>query len=329
MLWPPSRATVRSVDSSEIPQGDVIHVELDPAAMLRAYAAHRGRFADEVRALDAAVLATPSRCSRWTLADVLRHLCDVDSWMGSIWAGGAPPFDVSQFNARVTPNEFVEAGRRVPDVEVRDNYIASTPALVASIDPSDRDRWATTSVSPLGFVPWWQSALHIFWDSWLHERDVLLPLGAQAPVQTEEVTPVLLYSLALAGTFCRSPVDIEIVGARLVAGDRPPRVSPPKNGVQADATTAAVIDALTGRGSLENVIRGRRSSAHQAGGRPRSLPTVVTPRALSRITDHAVTLDDRSAVLCGSGDPCFWGFVGFAGVRCGGGRPSIRGRSWG
>ena len=94
---------------------------------------------------------------------------------------------------------------------------------LAGVDPSDRDRWSTTSISPLGFVPWWQSALHMLWDSWLHERDALIPIGTTVLIEADEVTPVLLYSLALAGTFCKGPADVEVVGARLVVGDGPPR----------------------------------------------------------------------------------------------------------
>ena len=257
--------------STDIPQGDVIDVDLDPAAMLQAYASHRRRLSEEAGALDAAMLAAPSRCRGWSVADVLRHLCDVDSWLERIWAGEAPPFD--QFDPRVTPNEFVEAGRSTPDTEVRDRYQASTTTMLAGIDPSDCERWGVISISPLGFVPWWQSALHVLWDSWVHERDALLPIGTTVPVEADEVAPVLLYSLALAGTFCRGAVDVELVGARLVRGDGPIRVAPRSTGVRCDGDAAAVIDALTGRGSLEEALpEADTALVAQVGGLARYLP---------------------------------------------------------
>ena len=50
-----------------------LRVHLDPAAVVRAYGRHRRRFAASVTSLDEAALRTPSRCSEWTVADVLRH----------------------------------------------------------------------------------------------------------------------------------------------------------------------------------------------------------------------------------------------------------------
>ena len=235
-----------------VPQGELIHVELDPAPMLVAYATHRRRLATAALDLDAAQLASPSRCARWSVADVLRHLCDVDSWMTAIWAGGQPPFDA--FDPRSTPDEHVAAGRSVADTAVPDRYADSTAAFLEGIDPADVDRWSTTSVSPLGLVPWWQSALHLFWDSWLHERDALLPAGATPTTEPDEVLAALLYGLALSGTMCARPIDAEVAGAHLRTGQGPPRATPGATGVRADAATAGVVDALAGRGELAEAV---------------------------------------------------------------------------
>ncbi len=237
---------------ADVPQGDVIVVDLDPAAMLSAYAVHRRRFAAEVSSLDRAMLASRSRCERWSTADVLRHCCDVDSWLTSIWSGQLPPFE--RFDPLVTPDEFVAASRDVPDDEIRDRYVASAEKMATEVAESQRERWGTTSLSPLGFVPWWQSVLHVLWDSWMHERDALLPIGATPPVEADELVPVLAYSLALVGTLVGEPVDVKVAGFRLVTGDGNPCVTPSNAGVRCDAETAAVVDALAGRGRLEDAL---------------------------------------------------------------------------
>jgi hypothetical protein len=85
-------------------------VHLDPAAALEGYARHRRRFAEEVATLDLAALEARSRCSEWSVADVLRHINDVDGWMDAIWSGRPPPF--TAFDPNVTPRQWVEAGRR-------------------------------------------------------------------------------------------------------------------------------------------------------------------------------------------------------------------------
>jgi uncharacterized protein (TIGR03083 family) len=242
------------VTDSSVPQGDKIHVHLDPTATLAAYARHRRRFAAEVKSLDEAALAVQSRCSKWTVADVLRHGCDVDGWMQAIWAGGAPPF--TSFDPLVTPHEFVIAGRAIPDVDVRARYVVSAETMAAEVGGSGAERWGMPSISPVGFVPWWLSALHIFYDSWVHERDVLLPLGVVAPIETDEAVPVLAYSLALVGTLVREPIDTVIADVHLRTGEGPAIATPATAVADTDADAGAIIDALSGRGAVEDALPG-------------------------------------------------------------------------
>jgi uncharacterized protein (TIGR03083 family) len=237
--------------ASPVPQAEQIHLDLDPAATLRAYASHRRRFAREAAALDRRALAQQSRCGRWSVADVLRHCADVDDWMRALWSGGPPPF--TSFDANVTPHEFVMAGRSLSDEEARERYASSTAEMVSDIEASDYSRWSAPGVSPLGAVPWWVSVMHVFYDSWLHERDALLPLGIEPPVESGEVIPVLTYSLALAGSFVRTPMEIVVGGVRVVAGSSPVRATP-LGQADPDPSTAPVIDALSGRGSLEEAL---------------------------------------------------------------------------
>jgi uncharacterized protein (TIGR03083 family) len=235
-----------------VPQGDQIHVDVDPVATLAAYARHRRRFAAEVSSLDETALATASRCHLWTVADVLRHCHDVDEWMQALWSGGRPPF--TSFDPIMTPHEFVVAGRSISDVEARDRYVESSETMAADVGTSGPERWGQTSVSPVGFVPWWLSALHVFFDSWIHERDVLVPLGVTPPVETDEAMPVLAYSLAVVGTLITEPVDVVIAGVRVVAGHPPSRATPTGGSVDGDAP--AIVDALLGRGSVEEALSG-------------------------------------------------------------------------
>ncbi len=235
-----------------VPQGDQIQVDIDPARTLAAYAQHRRRFAAEVAALNSEALASQSRCSLWSVADVLRHCRDVDDWMQTLWTGNAPPF--KSFDPIMTPHEFVLAGRDISDVEARDRYVASCEVMASDVGPSGPERWGLVSVSPLGFVPWWLSALHVFFDSWIHERDVLLPLDVHPPAEESEATPVLAYSLAIVGTLVKEPMDVVIAGVRVVTGDGPPRATPDANGV--DGNAATIIDALLGRGNVEDALAG-------------------------------------------------------------------------
>jgi uncharacterized protein (TIGR03083 family) len=243
-----------ATDATLVPQGERIHVDVDPAAALAAYARHRRRFAEEVAALDDVALAAQSRCNLWSVADVLRHCRDVDEWMQALWSGGMPPF--TSFDPIMTPHEFVLAGRSIPDVEARDRYVASCEAMAADVGTSGPERWGQMSISPVGFVPWWLSAMHVFFDSWIHERDVLLPLGISPPVEPTEALPVLAYSFAIVGTMITEPTDAVLAGIHVVAGTEgsASRATPTADTV--DGNAADIIDALLGRGNVEEVLPG-------------------------------------------------------------------------
>jgi uncharacterized protein (TIGR03083 family) len=241
------------VDIAAIPQAQSLHVELDPTPILAAHARQRRRFAEEVGSLDATALATPSRCHKWTVADVLRHLCDVDSWMDDIWAGRVPPLE--GFDPNITPHEFVVRGRAIADADVRDRFVASCEVMAADVEHSGPERWGNPSLSPLGAVPWWFSALHVFFDSWLHERDCLVPLGIGVPVEADEVTPVLTYIVGLAGLFAGEPFDTVVAGVRVNAS-APPVVVTPVAALDGSTDLAAMADALSGRGDIDAVLHG-------------------------------------------------------------------------
>ncbi len=230
-------------------------MDLDPAAVLTAFAGHRRRFASEVAGLGSDALASSSRCTEWSNADILRHLIDVDGWMRALWCGKPPPF--TSFDPNTTPHEFVVAARETPDEAIRERYIVSSEEMAFDLEVTSPERWGEPSISPLGFVPWWLSALHIFWDSWLHERDVFLPMGITPPVVNEELVPVFTYALALAGHMLNENVDVEVAGVRMVtgSGDGAPAildggtVSVTPVGPQTDV--APMVDAMAGRGEAE------------------------------------------------------------------------------
>ena len=51
--------------------------------------------------------------------------------------------------------------------------------------------------SPAGHVPIRLLAYHALWDSWVHERDIALPLGLAPEVEPDEVRSCLRYAAAL------------------------------------------------------------------------------------------------------------------------------------
>ena len=263
-----------TIELAAVPQAEQVHVGLDPGTVAAAYDRQRRRFAAWVATLDEATLASPTRCTKWTVADVLRHGCDVDGWMRAIWAGTMP---LSAFDPRTTPHEAVVSGRSVPDTEVRDRYVASAEAMAADVAAAGPDRWGLPSLAPVGPVPWWMSLLHVLYDSSLHERDALLPLGLAAPVDPEELTAVLTWSLAVVGLFGNDPLDAVVAGVRVTADTGPVTVAPVDDiaaGVPVlHGDPATVADALSGRGSLDDALEGHPAIVHRLGSLARFFAT--------------------------------------------------------
>ena len=231
--------------------------------MLCAFARHRRRFADAVACLDDQALAHPTRCTQWSVADVLRHCRDVDEWFRAAATEGPTPFRDPSFDPIATPQDFVVAQRTKPDAHARDRFVASSYGTASEIDASGSDRWGARTASPIenlfdrvgvsiGAVPWWIAKLHHFLDSLVHERDVLIPLGIEPPQNADETVPVLTHILALCGLAAFGPIDVTVAGVRVVS-DGGPVVSRP---VEPRPDVAPVIDALTGRGSLQDVVDG-------------------------------------------------------------------------
>ena len=216
------------------------------------------------------------------MADVLRHLVWADATVRRIWSGDLS--GVGGFDPRVTPNEAVQRDRSVSDEAIRNRYLESTSTMLRDLVDSDPERFGHPSLSPAGSVPWWMSAVHIGWDSSVHERDVMLPVGRPVERLDDETELCLAYSLALVSFFAGSePLAVRIGSLQLSREAGPVTVQARTNVQEADklhdrATSSgtmivmesddpvACIDAISGRGSLEQSLRGDPAVLHRLGG---------------------------------------------------------------
>jgi uncharacterized protein (TIGR03083 family) len=267
------------------PQPDHIRFLFDPRATLDTFAGQRRRLAASVRGLSADELATPSRCAGWSVADVLRHLVWADDAVRRIWSGDRSI--AAGFDPRTTPDDAVRADRAVSDEEIRGRYLSSTERMVSDLVSSGPERFGHPSLSPAGVVPWWLSAVHIGWDSSIHERDALLPLGYDVEVPDDETTLSLAYSLVLASFFAgQDPLSVRIgtlelrhepgpVVAQVAAvrdGDQDSSPGPPVAVEAKDPVVA--IDAISGRESVEEALAGDAVVVHRLGGLARYFTSV-------------------------------------------------------
>jgi uncharacterized protein (TIGR03083 family) len=167
----------------------------------------RERLAELLRALDDEQWSAPSRCEQWTVQDVVAHLIGTNQfWTFSINGGlaGNPTRVLSEFDPVATPAQMVDAVRSRSVAETLDEFVDTNSALTAAVGAIDDAQWATVAEAPPGHVALRAVALHALWDSWVHERDIALPLGLRPAEEPDEIAGCLHYAAALSPAFLAS-----------------------------------------------------------------------------------------------------------------------------
>lgn len=146
----------------------------------------------------------PSRCEGWSVQDVITHLTSATQfWAVSIQSGaaGEPTRFLASFDPVSSPAQMVDQSRGTPPGETLQQFSAACAALAAAVGSLDDAGWDALGEAPTGHVPIRLVADHALWDSWIHERDVVLPLGRAAVVDDDEVLAALRYCAALGPAF--------------------------------------------------------------------------------------------------------------------------------
>jgi uncharacterized protein (TIGR03083 family) len=177
---------------------------------------HRARFSENLASLTAEQWTAPSRCTEWDARGVVSHLVMVDQYwvlaLGNAKAGEPPAKFLLGFDPSTSTNPLVGPLLELSNAELLDRFVAGTGVFGALVDSFAPDDWAAIGESPLGHIPARYLFGHAFWDSWLHERDLFLPLGVETPVDPEEVRAITSFALLFAGLQGGLPDDETPVG---------------------------------------------------------------------------------------------------------------------
>ena len=173
----------------------------DPAVPLLR---QRHRLAALLAGLEQEQWAVASRCEGWSVQDVIAHLVTTNQfWAFSIAGGriGEPTRFLTTFDPVVSPAELVEAVRSQTPAETLAAFVETNAALADAVTALDEAGWSSMGEAPPGHVPLRAVAMHALWDSWVHERDVLLPLGLAPVDEPDEIIGGLVYCAALSPAF--------------------------------------------------------------------------------------------------------------------------------
>lgn len=201
----------------------VITLDGRPSDILAPVVRQRRRLARTLASFDEQQWAHPSRCAGWSNRDVIVHLDSTNTfWTFSIEAGlrGEPTQFLATFDPVASPAQLVAGSDISTTAEVLDRFTASTEALVSAMEALDADGWNTLAEAPPGHISVSALAHHALWDAWVHERDIMLPLGITPDIEADEVSACLRYAAVLGPAFAITNGTAS-VGALAVSVENP------------------------------------------------------------------------------------------------------------
>jgi len=260
--------------------------DIDPEHLLEVFADQRQRFVAVLRGFGPNDWAAPTRCAAWSAHDVVRHLCDStpaiaagrDNYMFDVTAG---------FDPRTTPGGWLTASADESPAATLGRLAARTEELLAlARDRLERGQRFDVRL-PYGPMDWTVLTLHIFWDSWIHERDVLLAQGAEHSTSGDATGYATAYGLFLAAAVAR--MLGEKVRRKLTFGGDGGGTFDLDSRRAVTLTFARATVAGRGAPQVADVLAGRAETAAVLGDLPDA-----TVAALMRLADFFNTPSRRA-----------------------------------
>ncbi len=172
-----------------------------PGGLLQPFTRQRRRMLAMLEAMSDQQWTVESRCAGWTARQVAAHLVTVNTfWRASIVAGlaGTPTRMLAGFDPAASPPVLVDRMNALSYREVLDQFRASTDMLLNVVGELTDEGWSTQAEAPAGLIAIRALVQHALWDSWIHERDVAIPLGIATAVEPDEVRACLQFAAAIS-----------------------------------------------------------------------------------------------------------------------------------
>ncbi len=244
-----------------------------PGVIGEALAEQRRRFVDLLDGLPGAAWERPSRCAGWSVHDVARHVRDGALLHVALLAGRRTPYGDGPFDPRSTPAQWLARtdGASPADTLADLCQIAAEEAGLLAEDTRER-LWTGALRRKLHPSTW---STHVFWDAWMHEADVAVPLDLPVRRSPLDLQIAALYGLLIAAEPAAWTGDyVETVVALDGSPSGAYRITHVEGDIvveglpDADADLRgemfAVLDSLAGRGAVvEKVLAGPASTVRR------------------------------------------------------------------
>lgn len=213
-----------------------------------------------------------SRCSDWSVHQVVRHVRDAAKIHVARLGGGAFPFSSSErFDPKTSPASWMAHSEGETPRE-------TVGQLVQIFKEEDLLFARRVGQNAPDLVPgplrrklhWSVSSVHFLWDSWMHERDICVPLGLTTVTGDDEMRLVTMYALLVAAAppaWDREYVDVTLGlsgspdGAYSVTHEGDNVYVRAGGSPEFSGPMEAVLDSLAGRGPELSEVLGASGQA--------------------------------------------------------------------
>jgi uncharacterized protein (TIGR03083 family) len=172
--------------------------DFDPEHLLDVFSEQRLRFVAVLQGFGPGDWAGPTRCADWSAHDVVRHLCDGNAIPAAAVTDDETLVVAAGFDPRITPRGWLTASANDSTGATFDRFVATTEEAFALARGWLAENRRLYVRLPYGPMDWTVLMLHGLWDSWIHERDVLLTRGIEHPTDGDATFYVTAYGLFLA-----------------------------------------------------------------------------------------------------------------------------------
>jgi uncharacterized protein (TIGR03083 family) len=172
--------------------------DFDPRHLLDVWAGQRQRFVAALQGFGPGDWAARTRCADWSAHGVVRHLCDANVKAAAIGPDDRTLDIAAGFDPRITPRGWLTASAGESPGATLSRFVATTQEAFARVRDLLAESRSFDIRLPYGPMDWAVFVLHGFWDSWLHERDVLLARGREHPTDGDATVYATAYGLFIA-----------------------------------------------------------------------------------------------------------------------------------
>jgi uncharacterized protein (TIGR03083 family) len=237
---------------------------LAPEHLVEVFGRQRRRFVIVLQGFGPDDWMAPTRCADWCVHDVIRHLCDCNAIATAIAAGSdGGALDVAGgFDPRRTPRGWLTASAGESAEATLSRFVETTEQLISVTHDRLAQRCRFDVRLPYGPMDWTVGLLHAFWDSWIHERDVLLAQGADHPTDDHATAYAAAYGLfitiavaSMFGAHVRETLTLGGAGGGVFDLDNRGVVTLTFTRMTAAGVSAGTMtDALAGRGDPATLL---------------------------------------------------------------------------